>query len=286
MSGGVYGGDEVGALVFDIGSHSVRVGYAGEDCPKADFPTPIGVQAAEIAKTKTENDRVYSIGTGQILLPKEGMELKNPLKECMIENWELFEVLVNHIYKRNVQSDSELHPVLLSEPAWNERSKREKVTELMFEKFNVPAFFLCKTPVLSAFANGRSTGVILDSGATHTSAVPVHDGYVLRQGIVKSPLGGDFILMQAREMLQNLNIDIVPHYQIASKEEVKPDVAPKWVKKKNLPEVTQTWQKYIINHTLEDFVASTLQVSDTEYFEQECISLPKVSYLLFSICIG
>uniref|UniRef100_A0A8C0BK38 Uncharacterized protein n=1 Tax=Buteo japonicus TaxID=224669 RepID=A0A8C0BK38_9AVES len=27
-------GDEVGALVFDIGSFSVRAGYAGEDCPK------------------------------------------------------------------------------------------------------------------------------------------------------------------------------------------------------------------------------------------------------------
>lgn len=26
--------DEVGALVFDMGSYSVRAGYAGEDCPK------------------------------------------------------------------------------------------------------------------------------------------------------------------------------------------------------------------------------------------------------------
>ena len=59
MSGGVYGGgnldvilsflfiakalglscrvhflDEVGAIVFDVGAHTVRAGYAGEDCPK------------------------------------------------------------------------------------------------------------------------------------------------------------------------------------------------------------------------------------------------------------
>lgn len=26
--------DEVGGIVFDIGAHSVRAGYAGEDCPK------------------------------------------------------------------------------------------------------------------------------------------------------------------------------------------------------------------------------------------------------------
>lgn len=34
----------------------------------------------------------------------------------------------------------------------------------------------------SRFANGRSTGLVLDSGATHTTAIPVHDGYVLQQG--------------------------------------------------------------------------------------------------------
>lgn len=38
--------------------------------------------------------------------------------------------------------------------------------------------------VLTSFANGRSTGLILDSGATHTTAIPVHDGYVLQQGKV------------------------------------------------------------------------------------------------------
>ena len=35
---------------------------------------------------------------------------------------------------------------------------------------------------LYSFANGRATGLILDSGATHTTAVPVYDGYVLQQG--------------------------------------------------------------------------------------------------------
>lgn len=53
----------------------------------------------------------------------------------------------------------------------------------MFEKYNIPAFFLVKNAVLAAFANGRSTGVVVDSGASQTSAVPVHDGYVLTQGM-------------------------------------------------------------------------------------------------------
>ena len=47
MSGGVYGGDEVGALVFDPGHYSLRVGYAGEDSPKAEIPAYVGISPAD-----------------------------------------------------------------------------------------------------------------------------------------------------------------------------------------------------------------------------------------------
>lgn len=87
----------------------------------------------------------------------------------------------------------------------------------MFEKYNIPAFFLCKNAVLTAFANGRSTGLVIDSGASQTSAIPVHDGYVLQQAIVKSPLAGDFITAQCRQMFEEKNIEIVPPYVIATK---------------------------------------------------------------------
>ncbi|ELW63786.1 Actin-like protein 6A [Tupaia chinensis] len=98
----------------------------------------------------------------------------------------------------------------MSEVQWTTRAKRKKLTELMFKHYNITAFFLCQTAVLTAFANGRSTGLILDSGATHTTAIPVHDGYILQQGIVKSPLAGDFITMQCRELFQEMNIELVP----------------------------------------------------------------------------
>ncbi len=113
------------------------------------------------------------------------------------------------------------------------------MTELLFEKYEVPAFFLVKSSVLAAFANGRSTGLVVDSGATHTSAVPVHDGYVLQQAIVKSPLAGDFITAQCRQFLEDeKKVPLVAPYEVASKEDPgKPGEAAVWKRRPNLPEV-------------------------------------------------
>lgn len=66
MSGGMlYGGDEIGALVFDPGHHSLRVGYAQEDTPKAEIPAIVGVAPEEVAKldpeVKSEESNVSNI---------------------------------------------------------------------------------------------------------------------------------------------------------------------------------------------------------------------------------
>ncbi|XP_003412917.1 actin-like protein 6A [Loxodonta africana] len=287
MSGGVYGGDEVGALVFDIGSYTVRAGYAGEDCPKVDFPTAIGmVLERDDGSTLMEIDGdkgkqggpTYYIDTNALRVPRENMETISPLKNGMVEEWDSFQAILDHTYKIHVKSEASLHPVLMSEAPWNTRAKREKLTELMFEHYNIPAFFLCKTAVLTAFANGRSTGLILDSGATHTTAIPVHDGYVLQQGIVKSPLAGDFITMQCRELFQEMNIELIPPYMIASKEAVREGSPANWKRKEKLPQVTRSWHNYMCNCVIQDFQASVLQVSDSTYDEQVAAQMPTVHY--------
>lgn len=145
------------------------------------------------------------------------------------------------------------HPILFSEPAWNTKVNRERMTEILFEKFQVintgefpvvfvvvafcccwvrptmltsrhsfvpsqiPAFYVAKNAALTCFANGRHTGLVLDCGAIHTSAIPVYDGLVLAQEIVRSPLAGDFLVQQAQRLLDDLKVDLVPYYRIASK---------------------------------------------------------------------
>ena len=71
MSGSVYGGDEVGAVCFDIGSHTVRAGFAGEDAPKANVPTHM-LTGDETTK--------YHIGTNALVYPREKADIVHPLK--------------------------------------------------------------------------------------------------------------------------------------------------------------------------------------------------------------
>ncbi|CAG9836767.1 unnamed protein product [Diabrotica balteata] len=292
MSGSLlYGGDEIGALVFDPGHHSLRVGYAQEDTPKAEIPAIVGVAPApeEIKldpEAKPDDSNVssnapthkYYIDTAYLHGPRANMELQSYMKDGMIEDWDLFEKIMDYSYSKVIQSESMYHPVLFSESPWNQRQKREKLTEIMFEKYKVPAFFLVKNAALAAFANGRATALVIDSGATHTTAVPVLDGYVLANAVVKSPLGGDLLVLRARELLESMGIDLTPTPMIASKEVVREKEPPKFTKKKLSFQPSNSWLNYMIKKTIQDFQQTVLQVSENPYDERAATSIPAVHY--------
>lgn len=149
----------------------------------------------------------------------------------------------------------------------------------MFEKYGIPAFFLVKNAVLAAYANGRATGVILDSGHSQSAAIPVHDGYVIQQAIIKSPLAGDFVTNQCKQYFDARGIEVVPYYQISSKESVKESEPAKWTKRTNLPDnLTQSWKNYMVKETLHDFKSSALQLSDTSYNKEVAETMPAIHY--------
>jgi actin-like protein 6B len=226
----------------------------------------------------TSSNFKYYVDTNYITVPRAHMEIQPYMKDGMIENWDLFEKVLDAVYARVIQSESEYHPVLFSEASWNVRSNREKLTELMFEKYNVPAFFLVKNAVLAAFANGRATALVVDSGATHTSAIPVHEGYVLTQAVAKSPLGGDYLSMQCRQYLEAQNINLTPSYNIASKEVVKERDPARYVAKKLPDNLTKSWKQYMMRGLLQDFQVSTVQVLETPYDERVASQIPAVHY--------
>ena len=51
------------------------------------------------------------------------------------------------------------------------------MTEIMFETFEVPAYYLAIQAVLSLYSSGRTTGLVLDAGDGVTHTVPIYEGY-------------------------------------------------------------------------------------------------------------
>ena len=98
---------------------------------------------------------------------------------AILVNFDLLDEILAASLVRNLRLPIRETPLLFTEGSIHNKELRLKMTEFLFERMQAPSIFLCKDAVLSSFACGRSTAIVLDSGADFTTATPVHDGYAL-----------------------------------------------------------------------------------------------------------
>ena len=187
--------DEIQAMVIDNGSVMMKAGFSGQKNPRAVFPSIVGRPKQKGVTVGMGNWDNY---IGDEADSKRGiLTIKYPIEHGIITNWDDMEKIWHHTFYNELRVAPEEHPVLMSENCWTSNANRVKMTQIMFETFNLPAFCVSDQSVLSLYASGRTTGVSFTCGEGVSASVPVFEGHALVDSV-------SLINFSGRELTDNL----------------------------------------------------------------------------------
>jgi actin-related protein 2 len=177
-------------VVCDNGTGFVKCGFAGDNFPAHIFPSIIGRPILR-SEEKIQDMELKDIMVGDdVTKARDMLETAYPITNGIVQNWEDMTHLYNYTFEERLKIDPSEHKIMLTEAAMNPKKNREKLVECMFETFNFQGVHCSIQAVLTLYAQGLLTGVVVDSGDGVTHVVPVYDGFVPQNLIRRLDVAG------------------------------------------------------------------------------------------------
>ena len=191
-------------VVIDVGSGLVKAGFGGEDGPRSIFNSIVGTPKQVGLMVGMELQERY---VGDDAISKyEIMNFSYPIQRGEVTDWDKFENLMHYLLYSEMKVVPEEVSILITESPRTSRENREKLTEILFETFNVKRLHIANSSMLGLFSYGKTSGLIVDSGFNITSTVPVYEGYPLSHASIRINIGGEDLSKNLLSMIQN-NLD-------------------------------------------------------------------------------
>lgn len=198
--------EETNAIIIDNGTGMMKGGIAGEDAPKSCFPTLLG--RPNLGKIIGSEDKEAFLGF-EAFEKRQILELNKPIQGGNIKDWDDMIKVWNYLYYSELKVDPTEQPVHLADNTHAPAGSREKMMEIMFEDFRVPAFYISNQAVLSLYASGKTIGLVVDSGEGVTSIMPVYEAYGLNHAAVQMPVAGSHLTEYMAQLLSESGVQIL-----------------------------------------------------------------------------
>ncbi|KAK9353615.1 actin family [Lipomyces doorenjongii] len=188
-------------IVLDQGTGFVKIGRGGTNFPDHTFPSIVGRPILR-AEERTGNVEIKDIMAGdEASAVRTMLQISYPMENGIIKNWEDMGHLWDYAFYERMNIDPTGKKILLTEPPMNPLSNREKMVETMFEKYNFGGVYVAIQAVLALYAQGLSSGVVVDSGDGVTHIVPVYESVVLNHLTRRLDVAGRDVTRQLINLL-------------------------------------------------------------------------------------
>ncbi|XP_005281335.3 actin-like protein 9 [Chrysemys picta bellii] len=191
---------KTGAVVIETGTGSCKGGFAGQQKPKSIVGTVVGHLSEGSIKSERTGPDTF-VGERARLQPNA--EIIFPVRNGIIIDWEAAEVLWRHMFYHDLKVHPEEHALLMSDPPLSPTTNREKMVEVVFESLNSPGMYIAYHSVLSVYAHGNVSGLVVDTGYAVTHTVPVLDGYNLPHAIERMDIAGSHLTSFLLQLLRD-----------------------------------------------------------------------------------
>jgi actin-related protein len=209
--------DQKEFVVIDNGTGYLKCGFSGEDLPRVVTPTIMGVREIilEASQTNDQGGKKYSRVYGdEALANRSEYEIHTPIRRGIIEDFDTMKYCWQHLLSHKNMHNQKKCEILVTDSPLNHRDNKLKIAETLFEKIKdhvvVDSISIMNSAVLSLFASGRTSGVVIESGQGYTCAVPIFEGYALPHAIKSVNIAGQDVTQHLLDTLvsQGLDIDI------------------------------------------------------------------------------